>query len=81
MLDERRRGAAGSRAGRRPITCEECTIQIGEGFQETIVFEFLDETVPNARAMQVCWRCWESLNRRKVKRQAQEPPEPLGTFH
>ena len=73
MLDDRRRGAPGVRAGRRAIACEECTIQIGEGFQETVVFEFVDDdTARNPRPRQVCWRCWESLNRRKAKRQAHE---------
>ena len=51
MLDEGRRGTVGARAGRRPVTCEECTIQIGEGFQETIVFEFVDDTVPKPKPM------------------------------
>ena len=77
MLDERSRSANGPRA--RPISCEECTIQIGEGFQETKPFEFVDETSPGRRLMRVCWRCWESLNRRQAKRlaDAQQHAGPL----
>jgi hypothetical protein len=69
MLEEIGRGSPDGRTKRRPIHCEECTIQIGDGYQETIPFEFVDdESAPRPKAMKVCWRCWESLNRRKAKR-------------
>lgn len=70
MLDRRERGGSGSRTKTRPIQCEECTIQIGEGYQESIPFEFVDDALPRPKALVVCWRCWESLTRRKIKRQA-----------
>jgi hypothetical protein len=49
------------------VSCDECTIQIGEGFQESVAFEFVDESGPTRRRLVVCWRCWESLNRRRKK--------------
>jgi hypothetical protein len=56
----------------RPVNCEECTIQIGDGYQESVAFEFVeDEAVPRGRVMRVCWRCWESLTRRKARRLAE----------
>lgn len=61
----------------RPITCQECTIQIGDGYQEAVPFEFvLDEDGPRPKALVVCWRCWESLNRRKQKRQLEGAEQP-----
>jgi hypothetical protein len=61
---------------RRSISCDECTIQIGEGYQEALPFEFKDDEHPaKPRVLTVCWRCWESLNRRKNKRLAQAPDE------
>lgn len=71
MIDERSRGAEGAQSGQ--ISCDECTIQIGEGFQERIPFDFVDDTDPTPRALRVCCRCWESLNRRRAKRLAQGP--------
>jgi hypothetical protein len=66
--------------GRRlspPIHCEECTIQIGDGYQESIAFDFVeDESTPRPRVMKVCWRCWESLTRRKLRRQALSDAQP-----
>jgi hypothetical protein len=53
--------------GRPLVSCDECTIQIGEGFQESVAFEFLDESGPAPRRLVVCWRCWESLDRRRKK--------------
>jgi hypothetical protein len=45
--------------------CSECTILIGPGYLET------EPYVHPTRPGVVCWRCWESLERR-----AQRPPEP-----
>jgi hypothetical protein len=77
MLDPNARAAPSGRTGQRPISCQECTIQIGEGYQEAIPFEFvLDEDGARPKVLTVCWRCWESLNRRKRKRQPQPPEQP-----
>jgi hypothetical protein len=57
----------------RPVSCDECTIQIGEGFQESVAFEFVDESGPRPRRLVVCWRCWESLNRRRKKGTVGDP--------
>lgn len=78
MIDERSRGPDGAQPGF--ATCEECTIQIGEGFQETTPFEFVDDSGPTRRVLRVCWRCWESLNRRRAKRLAQDPHQ-VGPLH
>jgi len=72
MLEEMGRGRTDGRSKRRPVHCDECTIQIGDGFQETIPFEFVDEPSPRPKVLKVCWRCWESLNRRKTKRLEQD---------
>jgi hypothetical protein len=76
MLDDHVRGAAEGRTKQRPIHCQECTIQIGEGYQEPVPFEFVDESGPHTTVLRVCWRCWESLNRRKQKRASTQPIEP-----
>jgi hypothetical protein len=69
MRGELGSGAAEGRIRRRPIHCEECTIQIGDGYQESVPFEFVDdESAPCPRVLKVCWRCWESLTRRRAKR-------------
>ena len=60
-----------TRAVQRLVHCDECTIQIGDGFQESVVFRFVDGEADRSRVLQVCWRCWESLNRRKNKRPSQ----------
>ena len=57
-----------TRSVQRPIQCDECTIQIGDGYQESVAFRFVDDEAGRSRVLQVCWRCWESLNRRKNKR-------------
>lgn len=76
MLRERSQASTQGHQKRRPISCEECTIQIGEGYQEALPFEFVDDEHPaKPRVLTVCWRCWESLNRRKNKRLAQAPDE------
>jgi hypothetical protein len=62
--------AAVETRGARPLICDECTIQIGEEYEERFPFEFVDDQGPRPRVMTVCWRCWESLNRRKAKRLA-----------
>ena len=77
MLDEQDRQAPQRGGQQRPIHCDECTIQIGEGFQESIPFRFVDDTGPRQRVLTVCWRCWESLNRRRTKRQAQADSQPI----
>lgn len=79
MLDGRGRNSSGGRAKRKPIHCEECTIQIGDGFQESVPFDFIDDTLPTPRVLKVCWRCWESLTRRKMKRQLQRLEDPPDT--
>ena len=78
MLEQGGRGRSEGRTKERPIHCQECTIQIGDGYQETIPFEFVDdESSARSKVMIVCWRCWESLNRRKTKRQGQsDEPSP-----
>ena len=70
MVDDQR-SRSGGRARNRPIHCQECTIQIGDGYQESIPFEFVDDSSPTPKVLKVCWRCWESLNRRRAKRLAQ----------
>jgi hypothetical protein len=76
MLGERSQASTQGRPKRRPVPCDECTIQIGEGYQESIPFEFVDDEFPDdPRVLTVCWRCWESLNRRKNKRLAQASTE------
>jgi hypothetical protein len=57
-----------TRSVQRPIQCDECTIQIGDGYQESVAFRFVDDEAGRSRVLQVCWRCWESLNRRRNKR-------------
>jgi hypothetical protein len=47
--------------------CSECTILIGSGYLET------EPYVHPTRPGVVCWRCFESLERR-----AQRPPAPEG---
>ena len=47
--------------------CSQCTILIGPGYLETE--PYAHPTRPGV----VCWRCFESLERR-----AQRPPEPEG---
>lgn len=79
MLDGRDRNTSRGRAKRKPIHCDECTIQIGEGFQESVPFEFVDDTLPTPRVLKVCWRCLESLMRRKAKRQLQRLEDPPDT--
>jgi hypothetical protein len=74
MLDEHEPRTLSDRPRRRPVHCDECTIQIGDGYQESIPFEFVDDSSARPKTLKVCWRCWESLNRRKRKRQA-EPNE------
>ena len=69
-----------SRPRRRPIHCDECTIQIGDGYQESIPFDFIDESEARPRVLTVCWRCWESLTRRKAKRVAEAGEQP-GVVH
>lgn len=49
--------------------CAECTILIGEGYQEVVPFE-----APGGEGV-VCSQCYESL-RRRARRQAQEDPPP-----
>jgi hypothetical protein len=73
MIDERSRGVDGAEPGL--VVCDECTIQIGEGFQETMPFDFVDDSGPTPRLLRVCWRCWESLNRRRTKRQTHTTAE------
>ncbi len=80
MLDGDNAAAPAGRTRQRPISCQECTIQIGDGYQESIPFDFvLDDDNPSSRILKVCWRCWESLNRRKLKRLSEgEPPASPG---
>jgi hypothetical protein len=73
MLDNQDRGEPQSLDQGRPVQCDECTIQIGDGFQESLPFRFVDDSTPHPRELTVCWRCWESLNRRRLKRLAQAP--------
>ena len=79
MVDERSFGADGAQQG-PTVSCDECTIQIGPGFQETIPFDFVDDAGPAPRLLRVCWRCWESLTRRRMRRQGQgqSPSSSLG---
>ena len=81
MLDSDDLAAPVGSTRQRPMSCQECTIQIGDGFQEAIPFEFvLDDDDPRSKALEVCWRCWESLNRRKLKRSTEgDQPKP-GAF-
>ena len=67
MLEQGSSASSGASAGRRLASCDECTIQIGEGYQESVAFEFVDESGPSPRRLVVCWRCWESLDRRRKK--------------
>lgn len=80
MLHKKEPGALGVRPRSRPVHCQECTIQIGDGYQESLCFEFLDDGCPpSPKVLQVCWRCWESLNRRKAKRLAVTESNTLAT--
>lgn len=45
--------------------CQECTILIGEAYQEKYPFRS-----PFDRRTVVCWRCYESLLRRKERQAA-----------
>ena len=78
MLHEQDREDAELHTEQRAIHCDECTIQIGVGYQESISFEFFDDSEPCPRVMKVCWRCWESLTRRKNKRLAQASEQNSG---
>ena len=69
MLDQKGHAAA-EKQNEQPVQCDECTIQIGEGYEEATPFEFVDDSTPKPRLLVVCWRCWESLNRRRIKRQS-----------
>lgn len=71
MLDDKTQAPADGRTQGRPLHCQECTIQIGDGYQESVAFEFVDESSSHPKVLKVCWRCLESLNRRKAKRLAQ----------
>ncbi|MBI4494435.1 MAG: hypothetical protein HY690_16760 [Chloroflexi bacterium] len=52
------------RAGQtRPVQCRECTIFIGEDYQEKVPIP-----APDGKGV-VCWRCYESLVR-TAERQA-----------
>ena len=77
MLDQRRHAAA-DKQNEQPVQCDECTIQIGEGYEEATPFEFVDDSTPKQRLLVVCWRCWESLNRRRLKRQSLEASPDSG---
>jgi hypothetical protein len=80
MLDTSGQQTPGGRPQQRPVHCEECTIQIGDGYQEAIPFNFVDDSTGTPRQLTVCWRCWESLNRRRLKRLA-EASEPSAKLH
>jgi hypothetical protein len=71
MLGKKDRGVVGARLA-KSVHCQECTIQIGDGYQESRCFEFRDDSFGGRlRVLKVCWRCWESLNRRRMKRLAE----------
>lgn len=72
MSENQDREGPGAHPRRPAIHCDECTIQIGDGYQESIPFEFVDdEFAARPRVMTVCWRCWESLTRRRARRLAE----------
>lgn len=50
----------------RLVQCRECTIFIGEGYQETVPFPH-----PDGKGY-VCWRCYESLQRVAERRRRQQ---------
>ena len=68
MLSDGSRSNPKPRISAQQIQCEECTIQIGDGYQESISFEFVDDEASVASTLRVCWRCWESLARRRSRR-------------
>lgn len=68
MAGEETQAGPAAGAARGPVHCDECTIQIGDGYQESVAFRFVDDEGGPQRVLRVCWRCWESLNRRKNKR-------------
>jgi len=78
MLNEQDRGSEDQCPPRATIHCDECTIQIGDGYQESVPFEFVDDSESDPRVLKVCWRCWESLTRRKTKRLAQAREQHSG---
>ena len=80
MLNDKDRADEDDRRGEPPLHCDECTIQIGNGYQESIPFAFVDDSEPRPRVMKVCWRCWESLTRRKIKRLAQASEQNSGVI-
>jgi hypothetical protein len=51
------------------VRCQECTILIGPGYLETRAF------CHPARSGAVCWRCFESLERRAAR---EDPAAPRG---
>jgi hypothetical protein len=81
MLNEQRRTRPEHRRKERPIHCDECTIQIGAGYEESHPFRFVDDSSERSQTLIVCSRCWESLNRRRQKRLAQTVPQEPGTIH
>jgi hypothetical protein len=46
----------------RIVKCKECTINIGQGFQETRPF-----IAPDGRGY-LCWRCYESYERQQERK-------------